>query len=251
MSARFYCPDPPVQGKYRLDADESRHLSQVCRLKIGDEVELFDGGGQAVAARIVELGRKAVALVASGDVRIEPPPPVALTLAVAVPKGDRFGWLVEKATELGVARLVPIQTTRSVVEPRAAKIDRLRRTVVEASKQCRRDRLMVLEEPVPWPRIAEREPAALRLIAHPGGLCHQDWPPIVAGGEVVLAVGPEGGFTDDEAESADSLGWRPVSLGRPVLRIETAGIVGCAAILARTIARGADQAVHCPSDLSW
>lgn len=244
MSARFYCPDPPTQGKYHLDADESRHLSQVCRLKVGDEVELFDGGGRAVAARVVELGRKAVALVAAGEPRLEPPPRVGITLAIAVPKGDRFGWLVEKATELGVARLVPIQTARSVVEPRATKIDRLRRTVVEASKQCRRDRLMVLEEPTPWPRIAERQPDALRLIAHPGGADHQDWPPIVAGGEVVLAVGPEGGFTDDEVKSAGSLGWRPVSLGRLVLRIETAGLAGCAAILARTIARGAAQVVH-------
>jgi 16S rRNA (uracil1498-N3)-methyltransferase len=219
-------------------------LSQVCRLKVGDEVELFDGDGQAIAARVVELGRKVVELVALGDPRIEPPPQVALTLAIAVPKGDRFGWLVEKATELGVARLVPIQARRSVVEPRATKLDRLRRTVIEASKQCRRDRLMALEEPAPWPRIAEGEPASLRLIAHPGGLCHQDWPAIVDGEHVVLAVGPEGGFTDDEVESARSLGWRPVSLGRHILRIETAGLAGCAAILARTIARGAAQAVH-------
>jgi len=244
VSARFYCPDFPVQGKYRLDADESRHLSQVCRVKVGEEVELFDGGGRAVAARVVELGRKAVELAASGEPRFEPPPLVTITLAIAAPKGDRFDWLVEKATELGVAPLTPIQTTRSVVEPRPAKIDRLRRTVIEASKQCGRNRLMAIEEPVPWLRIVERERAALRLIAHPDGLHYQDWPVIVDGEDVVLAVGPEGGFTVDEVESAGSWGWQPVSLGRQILRVETAGLAGCSAILAPRVVRGGGQVVH-------
>jgi 16S rRNA (uracil1498-N3)-methyltransferase len=243
VSARFFCPDLPDRGKYRLDADESRHLSQVCRLTVGDEVELFDGDGRAVAARIVELGRKVVELAASGEVRVEPPL-AALTLAIGAPKGDRFAWLVEKATELGVARLVPIRTRRSVVEPRSTKLDRLRRTVIEASKQCGRNRLMVLEEPTPWPRFAEAERAALRLIAHPGGPGFQDWPAIVEGEAIVLAVGPEGGFADDEIESAVAFGWRPVGLGRKVLRIETAGIAGCSAILARTIARDVAHPVH-------
>ena len=80
-------------------------------------------------------------------------------LATAVPKGDRFDWLVEKATELGVERLIPIVTERSVVVPRGSKLDRLRRSIIEASKQCRRARLMELAEPMDWPELVSHFPA--------------------------------------------------------------------------------------------
>ena len=80
-------------------------------------------------------------------------PPFPLVLASAVPKGDRFDWLVEKATELGVERLIPLVTERSVVEPGPAKLTRLRRTIIEASKQCRRNRLMVLDPPTRWTEL--------------------------------------------------------------------------------------------------
>jgi 16S rRNA (uracil1498-N3)-methyltransferase len=244
VSARFYSPDPPQAGRYRLVGDEARHLSQVCRFKIGDEVELFDGHGLSIPAKVAALSRNVAELIAIGDARHESPSLIDLTLAVAVPKGERLDWLVEKATELGTRRLVPIQAQRSVVEPRASKLDRLRRTVIEASKQCGRNRLMEIAPLAPFHQVIDDQRDELRLIAHPGGLSSREWPRIVEGSRVALAIGPEGGFTDVEVESAIKAGWVPVSLGSHLLRIETAGIVGLAAILARTIAADSDQAVH-------
>ena len=188
---------------------------------------------QREVAKVTALGRNLVELIATGEPQTEPPPRVTLTLATSVPKGDRFDWLVEKSTEVGVSRLIPIQTRRCVVEPRPNKLDRIRRAVIEASKQCGRARLMTLEELTPWPRVIDPSTTGLRLIAHPSGRTLHDWPTIAEGDEVMLAVGPEGGFTDEEVELATAAGWHPVSLGRTILRIETAGIVGCAAILAR------------------
>ena len=150
MSQRFYCPDPPRDGRYRLPADEARHLARVCRHVPGDRVEIFDGKGFATTALIVEIGKDSAVLVAQGLPIHELTSPCSLTLATAIPKGDRFDWLVEKATELGITRLIPLVTEHSVVDPRDSKLERLRRTIIEASKQSRRNRLMVLDSPLGW-----------------------------------------------------------------------------------------------------
>jgi 16S rRNA (uracil1498-N3)-methyltransferase len=226
---RAYVPNPLHPGKLSLDGDEARHLARVRRAAVGDLVDLFDGQGTAYPARIVGLGKDRVDL----DVLPEPIPdrvPVPrLTLATAIPKGDRIDWLVEKATELGIDRLVPLVTTRSVVDPRSTKLDRLRRTVIEACKQCGRNRLMMIDAPTPWAEFARSKPDAMRLLADPGGVnvatllapCPTD---------ACLAIGPEGGFTDEEVELARSLGWQSITLGPTILRIETAGLVGAASI---------------------
>jgi 16S rRNA (uracil1498-N3)-methyltransferase len=196
-------------------------------------VEVFDGEGSAVDAEVTAHGKGWVDLAVVGDPLPDRVTPCRLTLATAVPKGERFDWLVEKATELGVDRVVPIVTERSVVDPRGTKLDRLRRSIVEASKQCGRNRLMVLEQPLPWSVwLAAPGAAGLRLVAHPGGLPPCSWPQVRLGGAAVLAIGPEGGFTDDEIEAARAAGWQRASLGATLLRVETAGIVGCAMILA-------------------
>ncbi len=118
MPARFYCPDPPRDGRLQLNPDESRHLTRVCRLGPGDRVEIFDGRGLVASAMVVGASSGSVELQIDGESRAEAPPPFSLTLASAVPKGDRFDWLVEKATELGVERIIPLVTERSVVDPR-------------------------------------------------------------------------------------------------------------------------------------
>jgi 16S rRNA (uracil1498-N3)-methyltransferase len=233
VSERFYCPDPPQAGRYFLRPDESRHLARVCRLAAGDRVEIFDGRGFATAAEIVLSSADRVELLAVGEAIVRPVPGCSLVLATAIPKGDRFDWLVEKATELGVDRLIPIVAERSVVVPRGSKLDRLRRSIIEASKQCRRARLMELGEPVEWPEIVGSFSDATLFLADPLGVPGTSWPDIPRGAEVVLAVGPEGGFTRPEAELALSSGWFPIRLGYNILRVETAGLAGCAALLAR------------------
>jgi 16S rRNA (uracil1498-N3)-methyltransferase len=174
-----------------------------------------------------------VELVAVGEPIVGPIPSCSLVLATAIPKGERFDWLVEKATELGVDRFLPIVAERSVVLPRGSKLDRLRRSIIEASKQCRRARLMELAEPVAWSELVRTNSGASRLLADPLGVPGTSWPEIPRGAEAVLAVGPEGGFTGAEAELAIGQGWLPIRLGYNILRVETAGVAGCAALLAR------------------
>jgi 16S rRNA (uracil1498-N3)-methyltransferase len=232
VSTRFYCPDPPRDGRYHLGADEARHLARVCRHGPGDLVELFDGRGFATAARVLEVGKDRALLAAEGDPIPEDRPPCSLTLATAIPKGDRFDWLVEKATEIGVDRLIPLVTERSVVDPRGSKLERLRRTVVEACKQSRRSRLMALEPAAPWGELARAPGAVVRLIARPGRLPPGRRQGSFRGQSVILAVGPEGGFSPAEEALAEAFGWRPIRLGPHVLRVETAGLAGAAIILA-------------------
>lgn len=232
MADRFFYPDLPPGGRVTLEGDEAHHLVRVRRLGPGDQVELFDGRGGALAARVGQIGRGTVELTLVGEPLPDRAAPCELTLATAAPKGDRFDWLVEKATELGVTRLVWLRTERSVVDPRSAKLDRLRRAIVEAAKQCGRNRLMRLDGPVPWADLLRDPTAPVRLFAHPGGLPASAWPRAGTDRPAILAVGPEGGFSDREVEAARGAGWQAVDLGRTILRVETAAVVGSALILA-------------------
>jgi 16S rRNA (uracil1498-N3)-methyltransferase len=233
VSARFFCPDLALNGKLRLEADESRHLTRVCRLGVGDIVEVFDGQGHAVKAHVVKVDNNGVDLTAVGLPLQEPAAPFRMTLASAVPKGDRFDWLVEKATELGIERLIPIVTERAVVQPGRPKLERLRKVIVVASKQCRRNRLMILDSPVRWDQVLGIYTASIKFLADPHGIPPSQWPAIPVGRPVILAVGPEGGFTPAELRHADEAGWLAISLGAHILRIETAGVAGCAALFTR------------------
>lgn len=243
MTRRFYLPKSYEHEALILQGGEAHHLTRVLRLQSGDEVVVFDGQGGEALTRIEALADDRVELRVCERRTGRTESAIELTLAVAVPKGDRFDWLVEKATELGVARLVPLRTARSVVDPRESKLDRLRKTIVEASKQCNRSRLMELTAPADWTEFLEAYgPTAQgaggnRLwIADPAG----DPVPLsglaeLGAGEnrMVAAIGPEGGFTADELERGRQSGARLVSLGPRILRIETAA-VALAALAALT-----------------
>ena len=232
MLERSFAPDPIVDGSATLEGDEARHLIRVRRVAVGETVELFDGRGSASRAEVASIGKDRVLLKILGPADPDRSPRLALTLATAVPKGDRFDWLVEKATELGVSRLVPLITERSVVDPRSAKLDRLRRLIVEASKQCRRNRLMDLAPPTAWDSLVETARDSARWVAHPGGvgIASAGWNPRST--SAILAVGPEGGFSEAEVGRAVQAGWTAVGLGSTILRIETAGLAGCSTTLA-------------------
>jgi len=234
VSDRFYCPGPWSDGRAVLVGDEARHLARVRRVGVGARVALFDGRGRSATAEVVEVGRDRVGLTILSEGPAGRALAGPLVLATAVPKGERFDWLVEKATELGVSRLVPILAERSSVDPRGTKLDRLRRLVVEASKQSGRCRLMDIDEPTPladW-LGSGGEGLGSRYIAHPGASSIGAYPrPDLAGG-IVVAVGPEGGFTDDEVDRATRSGYRTIGLGPTTLRVETAAVATCAAVLA-------------------
>jgi 16S rRNA (uracil1498-N3)-methyltransferase len=233
VSLRFYCSDPPIDGRQRLGAGEAKHLSRVCRLGVGDVVEVFDGQGGATRSEVIGLGDDWVDLIVVGTPPGERLSPFPLTLASAVPKGDRFDWLVEKATELGVERLIPIVTEHSVVEPGGAKLARLRRSIIEASKQCGRNRLMVLEAPVRWSNLAKSAAGSLKFLADRDGRPAQRVAIIRRSEAVILAVGPEGGFSASERAAAERAGWSRMCLSAHTLRIETACLAGCATLFAR------------------
>ena len=202
---------------------------------VGGQVALFDGRGLAATAEVVSVERDRVELVILGIGPTGRDLGGVLILATAVPKGDRFDWLVEKATELGVSRLVPIRAERSSVDPRPTKLDRLRRLVVEACKQSGRSRLMEIAETVDWADwlATGAGDVASRLVAHPGGGPEGYGLDLAAG--VAVAIGPEGGFTDAEIAAAEAAGYRTFRLGPTILRVETAAVVACGALVAGSV----------------
>lgn len=229
MSERFFLATPPRGDGAILEGDEARHLSRVLRAKVGDAVTLFDGRGHAWEAKVAALGRDLVNLDLIAALPVAPPPAVAVTLAVALPKGDRQKWMVEKLTELGVARLVPLLTTRGVAEATDSARSRLERGVVEACKQCGRDTLMEIGAAASIADLLAAAPPGTRaLLADPHGP-----PPEAATAEgtsaaILVLVGPEGGFTAEEVAAAEAAGCRRVSLGRHILRVETAAVAAAA-----------------------
>jgi len=232
MAERFYCPNAtPDSKELTLEGDEARHLSRVRRVKEGELVELFNGEGFATSAEVLSIHKDRVQLRAIGSPLPDRIATISLTLATAVPKGDRFDWLIEKATELGVARLVPIVTERSVVDPRTGKLDRLRRTVIEASKQCGRNRLMTIEPTTEWREFLHSRPAN-PVLFDPSGALPSQILSTSENGKASVLIGPEGGFSDEEVTAARAEGWTIASLGATLLRVETAGIVACARMLA-------------------
>ncbi|MFN0199430.1 MAG: RsmE family RNA methyltransferase [Planctomycetaceae bacterium] len=240
---RFYLPGPwPTSpgDSVELSGPEAHHLLHVLRLVVGADVVLFDGMGVEAGASITNISRSAATLVirdvrTSWD-RAEPP----LILCCAVPKGDRFDWLIEKATEVGVTRFVPLLTSRSVVDPRATKLERLRQVIVSAAKQCGRSRLMQLDEPTRYRDSLTRELAdrpgfladpsgsAVDRVLVEHGSTSEDIASMKNNAGATLFIGPEGGFTPEEIQSAVDHLAKLFSLGSAILRIETAAVVASA-----------------------
>jgi 16S rRNA (uracil1498-N3)-methyltransferase len=222
MSERFYVNCRLALGPVELEGAEAHHLATVCRLRAGAGVCLFNGDGREYPAVVAVVERKRVVLEVQ---MIETPArelPFSLEVAAPLPKGDRAQFLVEKLTELGVTRLVPLRCARSVVVPKESTQEKLERWVIEASKQCGRNVLMAIAVPADWPSyVARADLSAQRFVAHPSG---RDYFPSVAGSTIAVAVGPEGGFTDDEVAKAVEAGWQIVGLGPRILRVETAAI---------------------------
>jgi 16S rRNA (uracil1498-N3)-methyltransferase len=223
MSERYYVDQPLALGPVGLAGTEAHHLAVVCRVRPGDRVYLFNGDGRQYLAAVTEANKRGVRLEV--EAVEEPRRELAFCLEVAapLPKGDRGQFLVEKLTELGVHDFVPLRTARSVVRPK--DIDKLRRHVIEACKQCGRNVLMGVAPVTEWKDYAARgDLAPVRLLAHPGGANSGSRFANPKSEDVACAVGPEGGFTDEEVALAREAGWRVVSLGPRVLRVETAAL---------------------------
>jgi 16S rRNA (uracil1498-N3)-methyltransferase len=227
MSERFYINWPLAVGAVALEGPEAHHLATVCRVRPGDAVCLFNGDGHEYNARVLLTTRRTVALEVVECLTPQRELPWRVEIAAPVPKGDRVQFLVEKLTEIGVSSFVPLITQRSVFYPRDAKLEKLQRYVIEASKQCRRNVLMQVGEVVNWREYCCRDRLPKRrFLAHPGGAAVNaiEKPHGTADANSVWAVGPEGGFDDDEIERAVAAGWQTLDLGPRILRVETAAL---------------------------
>ena len=228
MADRYYSAEPIEGSSATLSGNEAHHLLHVMRARPGDEVIVFDGHGGEFAAEISNCGRSEVELTVGPRLDVERELPYRVTLAVALPKGDRQRWLVEKAVELGVSTLIPLQcdhSQRNQSEPTA----KLLRYVIEASKQCGRNRLMDVAAPSVFSELLKTH-ADVRLLAHPDGDPLGDTQ-LNDQCSLLIAIGPEGGFSAEEVSNATDAAWQIVGLGKRILRVETAAL----ALLARLV----------------
>jgi 16S rRNA (uracil1498-N3)-methyltransferase len=230
---RFYAPPSAFSlatSRLTLEADEARHLKDVLRLRAGDEVYVFDGEGQEFQCSVEKIDRDSADLMIVGQVDpAKPESRLQLTLAVALLKGEKFDLVVQKVTELGATRLVPLITERADIRLRDdrdvdKRVTRWQRIALEAAKQCGRGRLPEITQPVPLDRLLQEEKAPTRLFfseRHGNRLgLNQPQPEE----RVIAAVGSEGGWTDREIQMAEDFGWSIVTFGGRTLRAETAAI---------------------------
>jgi 16S rRNA (uracil1498-N3)-methyltransferase len=232
---RFYAHNSQISdSQIMLEGDESHHLARVLRLREGAAVFAFDGEGSEWECQIASLGKRETALTIVRQLTDVVESPLHLTLAQALVKGDKFDMIVQKATELGVTRIVPLLTRHSdirrVEERTEQRLQRWRRISLEALKQCGRRRLVDISEPVSFADFCASGSAGQNLIfSERGGRTLRE---VAAGLQPVsrlsVSVASEGGWSEDELKSAETNGFLAVHLGARVLRTETAAITAVA-----------------------
>ncbi len=223
---RFYAPSTKSSGEtVTLNADETRHLRDVLRLRVNDEVSVFDGCGGEYQCSIVAINKKTADLAVIGKiVPASPESTLEITVASTVLNGEKYDLIIQKAVELGVATLVPLHTIRCDVQLRdaAKRIERWRRIALEATKQSGRARIMEIAEPVDFNNfILGVENGNAVLFSEREGDSFSD---LNAGEKITALFGPKGGWDDSELDAARSNGIKIVTLGGRILRAETASI---------------------------
>lgn len=247
MRRRFFV-DEVRNGKAQLDGDEARHLTRVLRVEAGQRYEISDNRNVYLAE--IETARKENVVFKTLEKLPAPPPSARFELYAALIKFDRFEWIVEKATELGVAEIAPIEATRSErgLEKAARKrLERWRKIALEASQQSRRTHLPEIAEPVTFAQaMARTGPYRYALDESPGAVPLMQALPVerTAQDTIAILTGPEGGWTDEERDSFTGAGWTPVSMGPLILRAETAVIAALAVVTQAWLASATGKIVR-------
>jgi 16S rRNA (uracil1498-N3)-methyltransferase len=230
---RVFVPSERLIGEQVvLDGEPHRHLAKVLRLQPGDNVLVFDGGGTEIEARVLAVGPRTIEL-SLGPRRAVALAPVSITLLQAVPKGERMDLIVQKATELGVAAIVPVLAGRSVARPSAGRSRRWLTIAQEAARQSGRADVPEVSEPAPLSEAVARVPQGARFVLweeEHGQSLRRALDGSVS--SITLLVGPEGGLATAEVVEARTHGFVPVGLGPRILRVETAAIVALALVQA-------------------
>ncbi|HEY8559107.1 MAG TPA: 16S rRNA (uracil(1498)-N(3))-methyltransferase [Pyrinomonadaceae bacterium] len=223
---RFYAPIENFDaGKVLLNVEETRHLRDVLRLREGSEIQVFDGAGREFLCAVAQITKRETALEIVREIApAAPESDLDLTLAVALLKGEKFELVVQKAVELGVTRLVPLNTRRADVKLKEAdkKMDRWQKIALEAAKQSGRARLMEIAAPVDFEKFVAEADGAKILFSERHGEGFAQFRPDK---KITALVGSEGGWEDSELETAAAAGFRIVTLKGRILRAETAAIV--------------------------
>jgi 16S rRNA (uracil1498-N3)-methyltransferase len=234
---RVHVPQPLVAlAEVKLPEAAAGHLARVLRLRAGDRLVLFDGSGSDFHAEITEIAGSRVRARILERVDGLRESPLAVTLVQAVSRGERMDWTLQKATELGVRRIQPVLSARSVVRLDAQQAERRLRhwqaIVASACEQCGRSVMPLVEPPLELSRYLERPCGDVRrMVLAPDGAVSIGG---LAGGltGVELLIGPEGGLDESELAAAVAAGFEAVRLGPRVLRTETAGIAALAVLQA-------------------
>ena len=238
MRDRFFVEGVHAAGdRVAFAPDDARKLATVLRKRSGDRVQVVDSGGNAYAATLEIAGRSAHATLDERLDRAGVETTLKVTIAQAVPKGQKMDFVVEKATELGAYAIVPVRSARVAGhDTGAGKVERWRRVAKSAAQQSGRTRIPDVADVHDWDALIATFPRYDRVyvpweLAEPAPL-RDVFDAELAGAErVLIAIGPEGGFGADEIERARAAGAVPISLGRRILRTETAALVVLAAIL--------------------
>jgi 16S rRNA (uracil1498-N3)-methyltransferase len=233
MSRRRFFVDRIAGDHAALHGQDAHHLARVLRAEPGQRYEITDGAALCLAEIVEATPREVIFRVVETLDAAAPLPPIVLVAALI--KFDRFEWMIEKVTELGVKAVIPVDAARSedgLLKAAAKRVDRWRKIARESSQQSRRVRVPEIRDAI---RLSEalRGPFSLkiRLEENPGA------PPLLESAQawdrrsdLAIAIGPEGGWTDEERATMESLGWQPASLGATVLRAETAAIAAAAVV---------------------
>jgi len=225
---RFLVRELDTASEVEIRGSEAHHLLHVLRLGPGDEVVVFDGEGRQYRAVLSRCGsssataRKLEALSPQGE------SPLAISMAVAAPKGDVMSLIVRKLTELGVHRFTPLVSDRTAASSKSTldrRLSRWRRIADEAAKQCRRATVPEIGTPLTFGELLGLETPSVRILTCPGG---QGLPSMPRPRSCLVVIGPEGGWSDDEVSAAVGRGFLTFGLGPRILRTETAAIAAAA-----------------------
>lgn len=224
---RIYTPQALVaHTEIELEAEAAHHLVKVLRMDTGRELILFNGDGNQYSATITRTTKKTAFVNILSQEYKPNSSPVQIELAIGISKGDRFDWVLQKATELGVSKITPLFTSRCEIklsgERLSKKMTGWQKTVIGACEQCQRNELPELAEPLNLDAFVSQADSELKFVLHHRSehSLSNDTPPQ----SVVILVGPEGGLSDEEILSAENNGFTPLKFGNRVLRTETAPV---------------------------